>query len=982
MGIVSNIIDRIVDVVTPDKTPTVNVITKPPSSPQPRPPSVVPDSSSPTGYSDRMGNPVSPSPEVVNNNSGSGGSSGGGGYSGGGSSRPKPTPDNPLNLPVPVSNPITEIITRPTPNPISNPNSSLPQSRIGDIVPPTIPSNPTQSQIDTYNREVENYNNKIQDAKTKYYNEIYNNPEYSGGYSLANTYNPTYITPYRQKADIIQSGSLITPKKNVLSTGQGEAVASMPTSSERTQSKIKQYTGITLPTGTQAYNFLFTGADYGTPEVYQKVTPYRVLTEVPQATFITAPYLAGQFIGGTTASNLGASGKTSETIGKVTGTGAVIGGLFFGGTVADVAFGIAGVTSGTKMILSKEYTPSQKALGVAEVTFGSYFLGRGLGTTGIAATESKFFRQKLVPTTQRIESRAINLFQDTRSLLFPVQATEYGYIGGRRIVVPAISRTLGSIAGKTRTIKSKLIESLRPAQTEIVIGRTEFEAVKSRVAPISRFIKGTVSNVAETIKLAPQARMVRIPIAFIKETPRTIGSLSKALTEPVGVLKRSISPTAKELFRTEGNYVFGQSLKKPIQEIGFIFGDIKYGIKRRTTSIFEEARTFGTNIAEPVGAVSRGIFKTITPEKRLSVIVSPSETLAQRLDKLIPISKTPYEKVIQGYNIAKLNIKNIISSPFKSYKEAVVSASQRERLRDYLIRGGRMDLFVRPIEQKTLIITKQTMPSTSSQVLQVIQKPQIVKEVQTPVQSEFAGKGSYELTSLYGAGTMLISQTPTMSLQIQPTETNIKQGQTFAVPLSFAESKQEITSNIGRTKQLESQIFNVADIQNEIVITDIATSQRDLQAERQRDLQRFEQLQRQNEMFKQRERSKTRFIGFGFPKVYAKKKSILSKVKQAFKVVTYKGGKEITIASGLTEGAAKKAGVAAVLSSLRASFKLKPIGTTTAEDIEYTIPKGFRMSKVDKGRYVQEKTTRFGARSETKEAQFFRKQKAGKVKWF
>ena len=61
MGIVSNIGGIIGRIINP-REPDVNVITRPPSSPEPRPPTVVPDSNSPTGYSDRIGQPVSPAP--------------------------------------------------------------------------------------------------------------------------------------------------------------------------------------------------------------------------------------------------------------------------------------------------------------------------------------------------------------------------------------------------------------------------------------------------------------------------------------------------------------------------------------------------------------------------------------------------------------------------------------------------------------------------------------------------------------------------------------------------------------------------------------------------------------------------------------------------------------------------------------------------------------------------------------------------------
>lgn len=107
-----------------------------------------------------------------------------------------------------------------------------------------------------------------------------------------------------------------------------------------------------------------------------------------------------------------------------------------------------------------------------------------------------------------------------------------------------------------------------------------------------------------------------------------------------------------------------------------------------------------------------------------------------------------------------------------------------------------------------------------------------------------------------------------------------------------------------------------------------------------------------------------------------------SKVKQAFDVIIFNRGKEEKIATRLPENLAKKIGVQSVISNLRASFKLKPIGTTSQEDIEYKLPSSFRLGKYDKMRFVQKKETRFGSRPETKEAQFFRKVKKGKMKWF
>lgn len=112
-----------------------------------------------------------------------------------------------------------------------------------------------------------------------------------------------------------------------------------------------------------------------------------------------------------------------------------------------------------------------------------------------------------------------------------------------------------------------------------------------------------------------------------------------------------------------------------------------------------------------------------------------------------------------------------------------------------------------------------------------------------------------------------------------------------------------------------------------------------------------------------------------------KKPKLSDNVRKAFDLIVFNKGKEQVIARKLPENRAKLLGVKNVISNLRASFKLKPSGTTTEEDIEYKIPTNqFRLSKVDKSRYVQRLNTRFGSSGETSEAQFFRG-KVKKVKW-
>lgn len=118
------------------------------------------------------------------------------------------------------------------------------------------------------------------------------------------------------------------------------------------------------------------------------------------------------------------------------------------------------------------------------------------------------------------------------------------------------------------------------------------------------------------------------------------------------------------------------------------------------------------------------------------------------------------------------------------------------------------------------------------------------------------------------------------------------------------------------------------------------------------------------------------------PKFNTNQNSLYSKVRNAFDVFVFNKGREEKIASGLPENKAKLEGFKAVVSNLRASFKLKSRGTTTIEDVSFKLPTTFRVGKYDKMRFVQKKEARFGSRGETKEAQFFRKVRKGKIKWF
>lgn len=112
--------------------------------------------------------------------------------------------------------------------------------------------------------------------------------------------------------------------------------------------------------------------------------------------------------------------------------------------------------------------------------------------------------------------------------------------------------------------------------------------------------------------------------------------------------------------------------------------------------------------------------------------------------------------------------------------------------------------------------------------------------------------------------------------------------------------------------------------------------------------------------------------------------NLLSKVRKAYDVIVFKRGKEVTIGRNLPEGRAKQLGTTNVLRTLRASFKLKPRGSTSQEDIDFNVPSNvFRPSKRDANRFVQRRNLRLGSTSEISEIIKIPKTKGRrKFKWF
>lgn len=101
---------------------------------------------------------------------------------------------------------------------------------------------------------------------------------------------------------------------------------------------------------------------------------------------------------------------------------------------------------------------------------------------------------------------------------------------------------------------------------------------------------------------------------------------------------------------------------------------------------------------------------------------------------------------------------------------------------------------------------------------------------------------------------------------------------------------------------------------------------------------------------------RSRFIVKPIPENVPNKAKLITDLIQAYKVITFKGGKPITIAKGLTKGRALKRGTEEVLKSLRASFKIEPEGKTADRDINFKVPEQlFRRGKYNQDRFVQRK---------------------------
>lgn len=972
-------------------------------------------------------------------------------HGGGGGKGNKKRNDNPLNLPTQPSNPIIDAITK---NQIEQQSQKqkqlLERSNVDDIIPPTIPKNRTKKNVDDYNKAVEDYNKKIENKKAQMYKDIQNNPEYSGGYTLAKDYNPYYINPSYENG-FIESGTMVVPQE-IKPIKQNVETTLTPT--EKIQAKIRKKTGISVPTPTQAYNYLFTNADYGTPESQQKVTLLRVVNEVPDTFFIKAPYsLFSSTVGGVTG---------NPTLGRYAGYAGVAGTLLAtssakvvgeaAATTIGAIYGTGSLVSGASNVFSSNTSYNQKLFGVGEIVLGSLLLGKPLGFAGEKAVNAsnKFVTPILAKSRQGI----------TKSIeyLKPFKTTEYGYLGKSERL--AVKEKMGNFKqlGFTPTQEAAYGFNIAKQEIGFVAGDVYYGTLRT----VDK-AKAFTFNVGKTIRkntiqfgkkiitpiITPISRGARI----VKNNVVTVFE-RRYITDSYGYLGKS-----KRLLTKERLSNFKQYGLSPTGEAVYGFNIAKQNIKEIPSIFFQTTKKVGAKILSPIkeslsGASSSfGIKPIVTTAKELPRIIKkgysdikePFMILKRSNGIEIPfftktetvispvvsqVNKIPTKVRIQPFTIIKSKIGEVgskvksgigfvgskITKPIISYKNIIYSdvkaayekSLSRNRLAQLIFNEevSTKTIINEPWSIKTVgtqvdnkgieankklfeVATKSGEGSgivasgTGNQALMSVMSevPQIVSGQSTKLQGEFTGKGFYERvgftsTLLPKQGSSIQTEgqltfTPTITSQFT-LSSQIEKLSDITSPKISAKLKSNISSgSSSRSNQLQS----LASVE----LTKDAIKEDVLQRDRVKFLEK--QIIRQRYLEKQIP-AKKKLLGFikWFRNPESNKKQY--KPKTAYDVIIYTRGKEKTIASGLPENLAKKIGSREVLGTLRASFKLKAKGTTTQEDIEFALPKTFRMSKVDKNRYVQKLNTRFGVRSETKEAQFFRKQKVGKIKWF
>jgi len=365
-------------------------------------------------------------------------------------------------------------------------------------------------------------------------------------------------------------------------------------------------------------------------------------------------------------------------------------------------------------------------------------------------------------------------------------------------------------------------------------------------------------------------------------------------------------------------------------------------------------------------------------------------------------------------------VDNLLVTQFKGYSQDISLPSSFQKAtglsgRKKLIQESRGTIIrILPTEESSSIFTKGVGTKSSANYFQELYQQQGASQLIFPTKikkpsynrNQILKKVGIEETpeslsafSQYKYGWGYAQSGGTYKEDIREIETNI---QSFGFNLKNLETKEtsiskniELVSDVSKDKTAEGLSFGNIEVFKE----DTKTNQGSRSGSRERIIEKVKDIITespiQQERIIQRERLFTTTILTPRPfkpirpvrtsyKTYSDlgKTKLFDKITKAYDVIVFNRGKEQIVAKGLPIGLARKAGVREVLSNLRASFKLRERGTTLVEDVDYDLPFTFAPSKREKGRFVQKLTTRFGTKGETKQAQFFRKQKSRRIKWF
>lgn len=392
-----------------------------------------------------------------------------------------------------------------------------------------------------------------------------------------------------------------------------------------------------------------------------------------------------------------------------------------------------------------------------------------------------------------------------------------------------------------------------------------------------------------------------------------------------------------------------------LQTTKFFRANLKAGTRRLYREGTRVSRSELVSYAKPIYSTEElQVFETVTGVKS-SIKTQPRAT--GRIDVIEGVSKV-YKKPL-----------NEVPSATEFIVPSKVSQKQ-------VVNLNKVQNIIQKIQADVLKnIPKNKLTKAGKQILTPTQETESLPLLVggTGTVSEFAGRGTYErdismpvnIPSVFDKSILIDKQEDAQIFnQPQATVSSLKLKESNILKVSPTETTREF--EILKTPQTQSPVLEL--------------------------LQKIVQEQKSRQKIIQTPTETTKRPPTPTPtgnlkvdisdKVTKRGQNIIGKLRQAYKVVTFRGGKPVTIAKNLPLGKAKRFGVKETLKTLRASFKLEPTGTTLEEDIDFEVPKSlFRPGKRDSKLYVQELTTRLKAKTETSEILKIRRSKQKKIRW-